>query len=303
MRIVKPKYVENIQYYFIGAVLIILNYVRHSLFGYKTPRTFLINEIDRSINYDFKVVDEWNEYLCSYSREISPLKNKVILELGPGPDLGIGLILLALGVKKYIALDVNELAKSVPFEFYGKLFERLKDRYPDCDIEYLKEQLGKCYKREDAAISYIVDKNFEVSKITDKVDIIFSQAAFEHFTNGKKTFWEISSVVNQGGYLITVIDLKTHTGWIRDRDPLNIYRYSDFFWNLFKFKGSPNRIRAFEYKNMLEKNEWLDIKIEPLTILEEGYLKKVKLSLNTKFRNMDSSEMKMLTIMLMARKR
>lgn len=303
MRIIRPKDIKNIQYYFIGTVLIILNYIRHSLFGYKTPRTFSINEIDRSVDYDFKVVDEWLEYLCSYSRKLSPLENKVIMELGPGPDLGIGLILLALGVKKYIALDVNELAKSVPSAFYDKLFERLKDRFPDCDIGYLKEQLSKCYKKEDAAISYIVDKNFGVSKITDKVDIIFSQAAFEHFTNVGKTFLEISSVLKEGGYLITVIDLKTHTGWIRDRDPLNIYRYSDFFWDLFKFKGSPNRIRAFEYKNMLGKNGWFDIRTEPLAILEEEYLEKVKLSLNKKFRNMDSSEMKVLTIVFMAKKK
>lgn len=83
MKIIKPKDVKNIQYYFIGAIFIILNYIRHSLFGYKTPRVFSIHEIDRSVNYDLNVVDEWIEYLCSYSEEISPLKNKVIMELGP----------------------------------------------------------------------------------------------------------------------------------------------------------------------------------------------------------------------------
>ncbi len=44
IKTVKPGYVKNIRYHLIGAVFIILNYLRHSFFGYKTPRTFSINE-------------------------------------------------------------------------------------------------------------------------------------------------------------------------------------------------------------------------------------------------------------------
>ncbi|GJQ50606.1 MAG: hypothetical protein HKUEN01_29920 [Candidatus Kuenenia stuttgartiensis] len=303
IKTVKPRDVKNIRYHLIGAVFIILNYLRHSFFGYKTPRTFSINEIERSIDYDFKAVDSWIEYLRFYSNDEKSLTNKVILELGPGPDFGVGLILLALGAKKYIALDVNKLAFSSTVEFYDKLFERLKERYTNCNIEHLKETLSKCHKREYTEINYIVDKGFAISKIKEKVDVIFSQAAFEHFTDVERTLMELSNVVNRGGVLVTLIDLKTHTSWIRDRDPLNIYRYRDWFWNTFKFKGSPNRIRAVEYKDMLEKKGWVDVKIEPVIVVEEEYLKRVKPRLNKKFRNMDSSEMKILGVMLMARKK
>jgi len=109
--------------------------------------------------------------------------------------LGTGLILLAAGVKKYIALDVNRLATSAPLELYNKLFERIKGRFPNSDIDYLKEQLDKCYNREDFAISYIVDKNFRISNIGDKIDIVFSQASFEHFADVKKVIGELSNIV------------------------------------------------------------------------------------------------------------
>ncbi|WP_169703032.1 hypothetical protein [Candidatus Kuenenia stuttgartiensis] len=69
IKTVKPEDVKNIRYHLIGAVFIILNYLRHSSFGYKTPRTFSINEIERSIDYDFKVVDSWIEYLRFYSND------------------------------------------------------------------------------------------------------------------------------------------------------------------------------------------------------------------------------------------
>ena len=170
-------------------------------------------------------------------------------------------------------------------------------------MDLLKEHLDKCYKGKNDRISYIVDNNFEISKIKDKFDIVFCQASFQQFTNVEKSFIELSSVVKNGGVLVTEIDLKTHTRWIRDRDPLNIYRYNDFFWNLFSFKGSPNRIRAFEYKELLEKNGWSNIEIEPLTVLDDEYMDKVKPYLNKKFKKMNSSEMKMLNIMLMATKK
>jgi len=302
MKIIRPRDSNNKNYYLIGGLIIILNYIRHKLFGYKTPRPFSIDQIDRAVDYDFNVIENWVSFLNKYSNKSVSLRGKTVLELGVGPDLGTGPILLAKGVEKYTAVDVFDLANTTPVKFYKKLFDRLEIIYPDCDIENIKEQLNKCYKREDSNLKYIVDKNFEISKIRDKFDIVFSQAAFEHFTDAERVIAELSSIVKDGGVLITEIDLQTHTRWIHDRDPLNVYRYNNLFWNLFRFKGSLNRTRAFEYKGLLEKNNWVDIKIEPLTILDDKYLEKVRPTLNKKFRQMDFSEIKMLSIMLMATK-
>ena len=301
-KIVYPKSIKNTPYHFTGLLFIMLNYIRHKLTGYNTPRTFSIEQIDQAINYDFKVAETWLQYLDHYTDQQDFFKDKVILELGPGADLGISLILLAMGVKKYIEFDVNQLDRSTPAEFYEKLLNILKNKYPNIDIPYLKEQLDGCRSGPGDRIKYIVDKNFTMSQVEDKVDIVFSQAAFEHFTDVEKTFRELSNLVKEGGTLVAEIDLKTHTRWIKDRDPLNIYRYNEFFWELFNFKGSPNRVRTFKYKELLEKNGWVDIEIAPLTILEEKYLEKIMPSLSKNFKEMPSSEMKMLSIILMAKK-
>ena len=302
MRITRPKEIKNWQYHFMGAGILVLNCIRHKLSGYKTPRTFSVDQTDRAVGYDFKVTEEWLKYLSDYLKQADFLKDKVVLELGPGPDLGTGLILLAAGVKKYIALDVNKLTASTPLEFYNKLFIRIKDKYPNCNIGYLKELLDKCYKSGNAALNYVIDENFEISKIREKIDIVFSHATFEHFTNVEKTLKELNSVVREGSILVTEIDLKTHSRWIRDKDPLNIYRYNDLFWNLFRFKGSPNRVRTFEYRKLLEENGWFDIQVIPMNILEDKYVSKVKPTLYKRFRNINHSEVKMLSIMLMAKK-
>ncbi|MBI5056292.1 MAG: methyltransferase domain-containing protein [Nitrospirae bacterium] len=304
MNVIRPEEVNNKIYYLTGLIIVLLNYIKQGIIGYRKPRSFSINEVERAIEYDINVVDGWLKYLGRYSdEEINPLENKTILELGPGADLGIGLILLMMGAKKYIALDVYPLARSTPVKFYEELSRKLANIRPETDTVFFNEELDKFYKKKSERVIYIVDDKFQISKIKDGIDIVFSQAAFEYFPDMEKTVKELSSVVNSGGVLISEIDLRTHTSAIRDKDPLNIYRYDDFLWNLFKPKSPLNRVRAFEYKLLLEKYGWTKVETLPLDVLEEKYVEKIKPHLSKRFRMMDSSEMKMLSVMLTAQKK
>lgn len=303
MKIIKPqKDINNTLYYIIGLGIIFLNFIRHNIYGYKKPRDFSIKETERAIEYDFRVVEGWSKYLSDYVVQTNPFHNKTILELGPGPDLGIGLILLAKGAKKYIAIDVCPLARGTPKEFYSRLLDVIKKKIHNCDIEYLKVQIDRCYKGKDSDIMYIVDKRFDILNIKEKIDLVVSQATFEYFSNVEKTFKELSQIVRKGGYMVSEIDLQTHTSFIRNRDPLNIYRYNDFLWNLFRTKYSLNRVRAFEYKKILEKYGWHNVKVEPLRVLEKDYVEKIRPFLSKKYRKVDIEELKLLSIMLLAKK-
>jgi len=301
IKIIAPDKIMNRFFHLIGGIFLILNFIRHNLFGYRTPRDFSNNEIDKVVEYDFKIVENWAAYLSLYTEDNHALEDKTILEIGPGADLGVSLILLALGIKEYISIDVNDLASSAPVEIYKQLYKLLKDKYPLFVLD-ANELNDNSLNRNSSRIKYIVDKEFNIAKINKKADIVFSNAAFEHLDDVNQTIKELSGVIGKNGVLIAEVDLKTHTSWIRDRDPLNIYRYSDLFWNLFSFKGSPNRIRGFEFKQILEKNGWGNIEIVPLVVLEEDYFAKIRPSLNSKFKDVDPQEMKMLSIMLMAKK-
>ena len=65
------------------------------------------------------------------------------------------------------------------------------------------------------------------------------------------------------------VDLKTHSRWIRDKDPNNIYRYPKWLYNIFWFRGIPNRVRPFQYKEMFERFGWVDVTITPLSKVSE----------------------------------
>jgi len=283
---IKPKSVHNIFYYFSGLLFLFLNKIRHSVCGYLTPRPFSVIKIDKTIDYDFSVVQNWQKYLEKYLKvNASFLEGKIVLELGPGPDLGAGIILLARGVKKYNAIDVNNLIKLTPPQFYERLFKRLeKVENKRVNINFLSSQIESTLVGRNDKLNYLCRKDFNLLIFKDEgINLIFSQAAFEHFDDVEKVISGLSQIVKPGSVLIAEVDLKTHTRWIRDCDPLNIYRYSCFLYNLFRFSGSPNRLRPFEYKEIFEKHGWTNIQIQPTKVLDEDYLSKVRGSLYKRF--------------------
>lgn len=303
VQVVKPNNVKNSFYHNAGLGLLFLNKIRYSLRGYKNARPFPTTEIQRAIEYDYRVVEAWLEHLDRYSERSSSLKDKAVLELGPGADLGAGLILLAKGAKKYNALDKHNLIKSAPQQFYDELFnylERTGDKEKAADT--LKSQLKLTLQDKNDKLNYLCRDDFDISAFEgEDIDLVFSQAAFEHFDDLGRVFSQLRRVVKSGAILIAEVDLQTHTRWIRDADPLNIYRYLDWTYGLFKFAGSPNRVRPLEYQKILEKNGWRDIQIQPLVVLDSEYMSKVQNSLGRRFRD-SINQMSILSMMICATK-
>lgn len=271
------NYFNNLFYYCLGGIFLFLNKIRYSIRGYKTPRPFSIKEINKGIDYDFTTVDFWLNELSNLTDSTFSIKGKNVLELGPGADLGVGLILLARGVNKYNAIDVNPLVYNVPKKFYDSLFDEITKRIPFANVNDLKYQLQLFYEGKSDRLNYIYDKDFSFSRLeSEMIDIVFSQAAFEHFDNIENTLGEVSEIISDGGWLLAGIDFQTHTRWIRERDPLNIYRYSDLIYKIFYFQGILNRLRPDYYIRCLEKFGWKDVKFVPKRKLSQEELEIIR---------------------------
>jgi len=89
---------------------------------------------------------------------------------------------------------------------------------------------------------------------------------------------------------------------MRSRDPLNIYRYSDFFYRLMNFSGIPNRFRPFEYTQALHTNDWYNVEVIPLQTLPSTYVDQIRPQLARRFRSLDT-DMHILSFLLRATKR
>ncbi len=109
----------------------------------------------------------------------------------------------------------------------------------------------------------------------------------------------LSVVCKSGARIVAEIDLKTHSRWIRDKDPNNIYRYPAALYKMFAFRGIPNRVRPYQYCQAFQRHGWVDIDVRPLEQLPSEHGRSDGLS--APFRN-GQSEMQYLSVVFCARK-
>jgi SAM-dependent methyltransferase len=284
-------------FYITGIGFLALAKAKNSLQGYSSPKPFDISETARCIEYDIHVVEHWLLHLRKYTHSTYTLAGKNILELGPGSDLGIGIYLLANGCSQYNACDVNDLMKSTPDSFYEELFKKLESIDIQTDIHSLKRIIEE--KGSLSQLNYVVRNDFDIVSAfgIKTVDLVFSQAAFEHFDDIEITIAQLSAVCKPGAMLVAEIDLKTHSRWIGDKDPNNIYRYPNYLYKAFWFRGIPNRVRPFQYKEAFERFGWTNILITPLRKLDND--DSCYLGMNATFSD-KKNQMEYLSIMLCA---
>ncbi len=122
--------IRNHFYLWTGLIFMVLNKIRRTIIPYNSAHPFSIAKYDKCMNYDFNVVHNWLSALNNLTNSSFSITGKNVLELGPGADLGVGLILLAKGAIKYNALDVFQLARKTPKKFYDLLFEQIIQKYP-----------------------------------------------------------------------------------------------------------------------------------------------------------------------------
>jgi SAM-dependent methyltransferase len=273
---------------------------KNVLGGYSSPKPFNFSLPERCVSYDLQVVDNWLSHLGQYLNADgeAALRGRNVLELGPGSDLGAGLYLLSKGARTYSACDVNGLALAVPDAFYERLFARFPADSRKTIVQ-IREELVRAKSGVSSRINYVVRSDFDLISAfgEDAIDLVFSQAAFEHFDDIDTTMAGLSKVCRPGAVILAEIDLKTHSRWIRDQDPNNIYRYPQWLYRAFWFRGAPNRVRPLEYVRALERWGWTDIVVLPLSQLDNQDAS----VLNTAFRD-SSNQMTFLTIVLCARK-
>lgn len=280
--------IRNAQYKLLGVGFLALAKGKNLLKGYDRARPFSTVEARRCADYDAKVVDEWLEILGSYAGPAAVrMKGKNVLELGSGDDLGVALYLLAKGAASYTAVDAFPLALQAPAEIYEAIFERLACEGSTRPIEELRLALRSAMVEDDTsrAIRYSVRSDFDVSRAVGRgtIDLVFSQAAFEHFDDIDATIRQVTRVCRPGAVLVAGIDLKTHSRWLRDKDPLNIYRHGGGVYRMLGFRGMPNRVTTSEYARILEKHGWKDIEMRVLDAVDDAYFEEVRPGLAPEF--------------------
>lgn len=297
-------YPFNAKCYACGFWILYLNKIRYAVKGYGTPRTFSESDINRSVDYGIKVFNSYYSAIEKYTKERSYINGRKILELGPGSDLSVGLLFLASGATRYCAFDANNLLPNTPPSFYKYFFDRLTSEFliNDRRLADLQQSLDNFNDNRPTDLDYVCNTAFDITSLKpNKFDLVVSNAAFEHFEDINKTIRQLSELTGPGAVFIATIDFKTHSRWIRDIDPLNIYRYNDRLYSMVKYRGIPNRVRPHEYISTLKEHGWIDIQFEKANVASAEYLNRVSGNLAIRFKD-QAAEMETLSGLLMARR-
>jgi len=215
-------------YYVAGIGFLALAKAKHVLRGYATPKPIDPADVDRCVSYDRAIADT---YLG-----MADVRGKHVLELGPGSDLGVGILLIKAGAASYTAVDRHALAGPLATAIHDAMGGRPKE------------------------VDYVVCEDFQFApRLERRFDIAFSNAAFEHFDDVPDVARQLRKVMAPGGRICVSIDLQTHSRWIREKDPANIYRYPRWLYRLFYFPGQPNRVRPSEYRRAFESAGFTDV--------------------------------------------
>lgn len=292
---------RDLLFYPVGLVFLFLAKAKHTILGYSTPKPFGMEDADRCVAYDIQVVDDWLVHLERYTGESARdlVKGKRVLELGPGSDLGTGIYLLGLGADRYNACDVNSLASEAPDGFYDALLARLESFFDSAIIERLRSDLQAARAGANLRLNYVVRQDFDILRAfgPGTIELVFSQASFEHFDDIEATVAQVTAVCRPGAVLVAGVDLKTHSRWIRDKDPNNIYRYHPALYRAFHFRGSPNRLRPRDYVQAFERHGWKEVSVVPVTRVDGRSIPR----LHRAFRD-PAAQMELLDIVLCARR-
>lgn len=233
----------------VGLGLGVANAVRHRAAGYRTPRVFPPTDVARAVGYAQWVVQRWLD------QGLDP-EGRHILELGPGNDLGTGLLLVAKGAASYTAVDRFDLLGQTDPSFNRSLADA-------CGID-LDQAL--------AHITYRVTTFPAMADVSGPFDTFLSSAALEHFDDVGATFARLAELSAPAAFHCHLVDAKTHMRWVRERDPWNLLRYSKLTYKtLLSYPGSPNRLLATDFLHIV-RSHGVDAEVRTYEDVEDGYL-------------------------------
>lgn len=221
-------------YYAAGIAFLALAKAKYLLQGYLTPKVVGQSDVDGCVRYDRRIAQIFLQH--------TDVQGKRVLELGPGSDLGVGILLVQAGARSYVGVDRNPLVSDSSAAVHAALGGVV----------------------DGVRYEVVPDFQFAAKLGAGQFDVILSNAAFEHFDDVPDVARQLARVVAAGGKLSVHIDLKTHSRWIRDKDPANIYRYPRWLYRLFYFPGQPNRLRPVNYRQAFIDAGWKNVRTSPV---------------------------------------
>jgi SAM-dependent methyltransferase len=178
--------------------------------------------------YNFGVYNLYSGIQREYLRSNKPTR---VLEIGPGNNLGVGLIFALSGAEKYYGLDIYmdpELFAAAQYESIAYLLELAGGArslrkvgtvmtVKNGKVEFAKERLEYLFPRQ----------SYDIPISDGSLDYVFSHATLEHVADPDRTIQSIHRVLRKGGVTAHQIDMRDHADFSK---PLEFLKVDEATW-------------------------------------------------------------------------
>lgn len=247
--------------------------------------------------------------------EITPIKDAVIVEVGPGGSMVSGLLMYLLGAKKVYSYDhIKHVSYNLLEQNLGALQVALDSvaQISGISVENLQARLDLVLniKNTDealdrASICYNAPADATQTKLHDaSVDIIYSHAVFEHLPPEviEGLTLESKRILKDTGVGYHLIDVHDHYAYDTTISKVNFLQYSERVWAFFTHNklSYHNRLRAHQFKDIFESFGAVTLMFET-KVESESLAALDTIKINSRFSGMTQEELAVHQVEIMIR--
>jgi SAM-dependent methyltransferase len=192
----------------------------------------------------------FGSYRAAMQRAGIDVRNKVMLEIGSGPRLGVALALLLHGAGRVIGNDLGPIGATVPGD-YARIIQWLA-KVATADATVALDVVTEAAAIDAADLRLRGDRfralpgtaAEDIDLPDQSVDVIVSTSVLEHVMKPAAVIANTFRLLARGGWCIHSIDLRDHS------NPLEPLGFLEKSRAAYVPHGTENRVRA---------SDWLDI--------------------------------------------
>ena len=222
-------------------------------------------------------------------------RNRTALEIGPGQDLGLPLILMGFGAKM-VLIDRYLCQWDPNFhpQYYRALRENIVEKFPGIDTGPLDQVIenSRHAVRDLRTIEVGLENIYEVPDAS--IDVSYSNATFEHLMDPLQAIRQLARVTRPGGLGFHQIDFRDHRNFQRPLEYLTGAE-EDSEQALKRLASRfGNGVRSAEFEQMFKESGFHISQFEPNLFADEQYLSALRPRLRAKYKSMPIEALRIL---------
>lgn len=229
------------------------------------------------------------------------LQGKFVLELGPGDTLATGLLFVAYGARRYLAVDrfAFNLDSEKNAAVYRLLLDSLDGERRARAEKAVRWDCGRAVLQSD--LVGVLRQSAECFETPEPVDLLVSQSALEHMRDLSRVFARMGAVCRPGAWMVHGVDLSDHHFY--PDDPFKFLYFSPATWTaMHAFRGNPNRERFPLYRELLHRNGFRLINLDVLPVVTIAAVREARPRLHPVFQRLSDEDLCVLNFRFAAEK-